>query len=353
MKGLIRVLVFLILGMILFLLYTMITMGYFRTIEGDFDAATVAKVAIKGPEDIVVSRSDHFLIISSDDRKAHRDGKNTASCGLYHYDLSSGETTKLGIPDLSDFHPHGIDLMKMDSGTYRLLVVNHVGEGEHIQHTIEEFMIGQGQIKHSGTYKNELIKAPNDVVIVDADRFYFTNDHGSSTRWGRMGEDYLGMRRSGIVYYDGKAYRDVAGHIAYANGIAIDGSRSLLYLASPRDFLIKVYGIEESGDLTFVEDIDCNTGVDNIALDEERVLWVGCHPDLLSFTIYAGGSREVAPSEVIKVQYRGKGDYEVTTIAMDDGQNMSAATVAIPYKNKLYLGNVMDDHMIVLDMEKL
>lgn len=357
MKKAIWSIIIILVILVSFVLYTMITTGYFRKIEGSFEQLIVQKIRISGPEDIDVSRSEGFLIISSDDRAAHRDQRQAAPCGLYLYDISTSSLQYLDIEMPHELHPHGIDMVEIDSGVYRILVVNHVGHegraytlaGTHINHYIEEIWLEEGRLKWIRSWESPLIKSPNDVLIIDEDRFYFTNDHGSDTDWGLWCEDYLGWRRSGVVYYDGIDFREVAHGVAYANGIATDRERSLLYVASPRDFLIKVYQILEGGRLAFVEDIACGTGVDNIEMDVDGTLWVGCHPSLLHFSAYAQGQQAVAPSEIIHVTYRSSGDYVIRRIAEDDGRQMSAATVAIPYGDHLYLGNVMDEHIVILN----
>lgn len=347
--GVLLVIALLIIG----ILYTMSSTGFFRSIDGSFDDRLIQKIGVEGAEDLVISRSEEFLIISSDNRMAHRDGKE-AICGLYKMSLSDNQLEFLDVEMPHELHPHGIDMIELDSGIYRLLVVNHVyGQSFsladiNINHYIEEFRLEYGVLKYIKSHESDKIKSPNDVVAIDATKFYLTNDHGSDTKRGLMGEDYLGWRRSGVVYYDGNSFTDVASGIAYANGIMADQQRGLMYVASPRDFLIKVYQIGDGGSLSFIEDVDCGTGVDNLTLDNDGSIWVGCHPSLLTFTAYASGGRDKSPSELIKIEYRDKGDYEVTSLAIDDGHSMSAATVAIPYQNKVYMGNVMDHHMVVL-----
>jgi len=93
--------------------------------------------------------------------------------------------------------------------------------------------------------------------------------------------------------------------------------------------------------------------VDNIELDENGKLWIGSHPKLLSFTSYAAGGSEIAPSEIVTIAYHSQDQYEVESIYENDGSHMSASTVAIPYQGKVYVGNVMDDHFIVLDQSAM
>ena len=63
---------------------------------------------------------------------------------------------------------------------------------------------------------------------------------------------------------------------------------------------------------------------------------------------YAEGRQAIAPSELIKIDYRGKKDYTLESVYTDTGENISGSTVAAVYGDKIYVGNVMDEHVLVL-----
>ena len=176
----------------------------------------------------------------------------------------------------------------------------------------------------------------------------FTNDHKYTEGFGRLTEDYLGRSLSNVIYFDGTTYREVANGISYANGINYDAKRNLLFVASPRKFLIKVYKTNVDGSLEFIENIDCGTGVDNIEFDTEGNLYIGAHPNLLKFASYAKGKVEHSPSEIIKIDYSNTNDYSVETVYLDDGTTMSGSTVAAPFGDLLLTGNVMEDFFLIL-----
>jgi arylesterase/paraoxonase len=202
------------------------------------------------------------------------------------------------------------------------------------------------------TIRNPALVSPNDVVMLAKNRFYFTNDHKYVDGVGRLLEDYGGLGVSNVMYFDGKKFKEVAKGIGYANGINYDKERKLLFVASPRNFEVKVYSTNEDGSLNFIEDIYCYTGVDNIEFDSEGNLWIGAHPNLLAFSSYAGGNNEVSPSEIIKIEYRGLNDYTIEKVYVNDGEEMSASTVAAPYKDIILTGNVMDTHFLVLKPQR-
>ena len=112
--------------------------------------------------------------------------------------------------------------------------------------------------------------------------------------------------------------------------------------------MVKVFEVTANGALDFIEDVACGTGVDNIEFAPDGKLWIGCHPSLLAFTAYAKGNTPIAPSEIITLDYKGKGDYSLEIVFLDDGKNMSAATVATVYKDIIFVGNVLGDHFLIL-----
>lgn len=344
MKTFKRITLLLLLLLVVFIGNVLVSTGFFRTITPKFDGKILKKVALKGAEDITISRIDSFALISSTERGVYPPTEAEQG-GLYWVDLKTDtyEPVHLTGNHNQPLAPHGISLFKKDS-SYQLMAINHT-EGKH---SIEVFeLIGQ-DLKHTNTLQNPSMIQPNDLVLVGENQFYFTNDHKYTSGIGKLAEEYLGLSLSNVVYFDGKSYREVASGIAYANGINYDKNRGLLYVASVRKFLVKVYSVNEDGALSFIEDIACGTGVDNIELDEDGALWIGAHPNLLRFGAYAKGKEETAPSEIIKIDYRNKGDYTVEKIYIENGEEMSGASVATTFGNLIFTGNVMDDEFLIL-----
>lgn len=344
MKRFRKVILLLFILLIAFVANIFISTGYFRTIENKFDGEIVKKIKIPGAEDITVNIQDSFAIISSTDRGKFPPKENEVG-GLYLMDL---KTTDFNIIPLTNefkepFAPHGISIFKRDS-TYKIMAINHTLEG----HSIEVFNLKNEVLVHEKTLRDDSMISPNDVIMIDENRFYFTNDHKYTKGLGRLAEDYLGLSISNVIYFDGNNYYEVADGIGYANGINFDTKRNLLFIASPRKFLVKVYKPNEDGSLEYIEDIDCNTGVDNIEFDTEGNIWIGAHPNLLKFASYAQGKVDHSPSEIIKINYKGTNDYTIESIYLEEGKTMSASTVAAPFGDYLLTGNVMDDSFLIL-----
>jgi arylesterase/paraoxonase len=345
MRFLKKTLLLIFLVLIVFIVHVVVSTGYFRTIENTFDGEVVKKITLAGAEDITVSIENGFALISATARKKLPVEEEEFG-GLYFMDLKTEvySLKKLTVDFKKSFAPHGLSMLKTTDSTFKVMTVNHTPQGE----SLEIFHLENETLTHTTSLIDDLIYSPNDVVMIDENRFYFTNDHKYTDGLGRLLEDYGGLSVSTIIYFDGENYTEVANNIAYANGINYDSKRKLLFVASPRKFLIKVYAKNDDGSLNFIEDIDCGTGVDNIEFDSDGILWIGAHPNLLRFASYAKGAKATAPSEIIKINYRGKNDYSIDIVYLNDGSEMSASTVAAPYKDMVISGNVMDAHFLVL-----
>lgn len=345
MKKALKTLLVLLVVLIVYIGYVFTSTGYFRTIENEMQGSVVKEIPIAGVEDITVDEDDDFAIFISYDRASERDG-NLKLGSLYSINLAENDMPVKSLSDKMDLKllPHGISLLQLDSVRHKLFVANHAN-GE----SIEVFdLFHKDSLVHVKTLRNEKIYAINDIVAISENEFYFTNDHYYQKTFGKMVENYLGLARCETVYYNGTDYQVVDNSLAYANGINYDKKRNLMFIASPRGFKIKVYEKLENGTLDYFDTIDTGTGIDNLEFDNEGNIWSGAHPNLLAFTAYSKGKKEKAPSEIVKIDYRGKGDYKVETLFLDDGTKISASSVAAPYKNLVLVGNVMDDHFLIL-----
>ncbi|NQZ76425.1 MAG: SMP-30/gluconolactonase/LRE family protein [Ekhidna sp.] len=338
MKKLGRIFLIVILLLVAFVLYTLSSTGYFREITNTEQYKVIAEVPLFGAEDFTISYEDAFMIISSDDRGAKYHERKREG-GLYLLPLDSPSFELIELESPIPMLPHGISLLKLDSTKYQLLVVSH-----YESHTIKKFELYGDSLVHIETFQDDAIVSPNDVVALDESCFYFTNDHGYTSKVGLLAENYLGLAVSDVTFYDGQNYVRVASGIAYANGINISKDQSQLLVASPRSFSLRFYNIEKDGTLIFDRSLDVGSGIDNIELDQKGNLWMGSHPSLLAFTAYSGGKKEFAPSEVIVVENGNK----VSSVYENDGSFIAGSSVAAPYKDLIFIGTVMDDRMVVL-----
>lgn len=330
--------------------------GMFKTILPHFEGTSATlTVEIAGPEDITIDQQSGLAFVSVDDRRTNRQNPGGLKGAILIMNLSDSipklkDITPFGV---TDFHPHGISLWREPDGRTFLFVVNH--RKNYSEHVIERFEWKNDSLIYIESILDvDLMTSPNDVTAVGERSFYVTNDHGySKSGVGRTLEDYLQRAISYVNYYDGVSFKKVATGIAYANGINQSADHTKIYVASTTGRKVMIYTRDiPSGALSLEEEVKVETGVDNIELDSEGALWIGCHPQLLKFVAHAADPTKFSPSQVIKITHDNTGNYVVEEIFLNDGTTYSGSSVAAIYNNTLLIGSVFEKSIILCTIRK-
>lgn len=320
--------------------------GEFKTIQPHFAGICKAVVGLSGPEDITIHPARPLAYISAYDRWAAKTGGKGRGA-IFAYDLSAEDARPVNLTAEADedFRPHGLSLFPGADGKGVLFVVNHQGGA----HRIDVFDLhGEGLVQRE-SITSPLLVSPNDVAAVGSDSFYVTNDHGSGTGWLRKAEDYLRLRRSNVLYYDGFEFAEVASAIGYANGINASPDGRMIYVCALTEGRLHVYERDPaSGRLTLRDKVFLGTGADNVEVDPwTGDLWIGAHPKLLAFVKYSKGRQPAAPSQVLRLSQTEPGRFNVEEVFLDTGERISGSSVAAACcGGRLLIGTVMDSKFL-------
>lgn len=325
--------------------------GSFKIIRNNFEGSVKKIEGITGGEDITIDQSTGTAYISSDDRWASTVSRRPAKGAVFSLNLNDSIPSPKNLTNdflQSDFHPHGISLYTGKNGKKFLFVVNHRETGQFI----EIFEIRNDSLKHQKSMAHEMIISPNDVVAVGENQFYFTNDHNEKPSGWRYVKDLLTIGTGNVCYFNGESVIVYDEGLKYANGINMSLDGSQIYVASPTDLRIFIYARDlETGALANSGEIVTGTGVDNIEVDVDGNLWVGCHSQLLKFLSHAKDEKALSPSEVIRITNIGNGKFKQETIYINDGSEISGSSVGAVYKNKLLIGPVFERHILFTEMK--
>ncbi|HSV96826.1 MAG TPA: SMP-30/gluconolactonase/LRE family protein [Spirochaetota bacterium] len=330
---------------VILLLKTFHDAGEFKSIVSRCDCACVEFGGVAGAEDITIDPETGRAFISSDHRRAAMAGMAVQGA-IYGFDTRAANAKPVRLTaDLPfDFHPHGIGFYRGDGSGNRLFVVNHRADG----HYIEIFEWRRGKLVHMESIGGALMHSPNDVAAAGARSFYVTNDHGNTSAAGRMAEEYLQLKRSYVLYYDGSTFRIVAGGVGYANGIALSADGGTVYVASSVGRNLLVYGRDiKTGTLSPGRGIDAGFGLDNIEVDADGSLWIAGHPRMLTFLRHAADAAVPSPSRVVRIELKSDGKAAIREVFQDDGMKISAASVAAPFPDGFLVGAVFDERFLV------
>jgi len=342
------VIVVIVITLGLFVLQRLYYLGAFHQPENVFSGNCSTITGIIGPEDIQFDYKRGLAYISAFDRRAANAGKSTRG-SIYLIDLNKTDPEPVELPTqmLSEFQPHGISLFRVDSLTNHLLVINH---RKHNEHTIERFANHENRgFRHLETISGDALISPNNIAAIDEDSFYFTNDGRSRKKFVRSWDTFLYRSTGSVGFYDGETFTIAEKNLHFPNGIAADTSDNRLYLTETTSGLLKVYQIEqEAGNLTFLYEQKIGSGADNINIDKNGNLWVARHPNLPALNRHMTESVNASPSQVLSL-HPTRDSFIVNLIFSDDGRQISGASSAIPYKNRLLIGAAFEDKMLLCE----
>jgi len=314
--------------------------GQFKIIEPHY-AGKCAKIPdIIGAEDITIHPITGMAYISACDRRAVSDG-HPGKGGIYGYDLNATtpEPVNLTPGAGEDFQPHGISLYVGKDGHDVIFVINHEGGKDRI----EIYDLVDGGLSLRKTVSGPMVVSPNDLVAVGPNRFYFSNDHRYVSGLMRMLEDYLKLRLSNVVFFDGARFVEAVSGIGYANGINVSRDGKKVYLCGTTEQSLHIYGRDPgTGELALREKIKLGTGVDNIEVDSAGGLWIGAHPQLLTFVRHARDRAKISPSQVLYLSAKAEGGYDIKEVYLNAGGEVSGSSVAAVGNSRMLIGAVFD-----------
>jgi arylesterase/paraoxonase len=342
-----KIIIVIIIGFCLvaaFAVKTMIDAGQFKTISSHGTSSSLKIPGLPGPEDITVDADNGFAFISSDDRTAALAG-HPAQGAIFGLDLNANDTMPVSLTNdfNKEFHPHGISLYKGNRSETLLFVINHANDGA----SVEIFEYRDKKLIHSESISNPLLFSPNDIVAVGPRSFYATNDHGASSPFDRTIEEYLQLKSSYVVYFDGNRMDIAARGFGYANGINVSRDGKRLFVAATTGRTLHVFARDIStGKLVKALDIPLKTALDNIELDTAGNLFIACHPKIFDFMAHAKDTTKLSPSQVLKITFTDSNRYDIQEVYLNDGKEISASSVAAPYKDSFLIGQVFNGFVL-------
>lgn len=207
-----------------------------------------------------------------------------------------------GFPENQDFAPHGISALvdSKDKSTIYIAAVNHRRSGSVIE--LFTYTLGSKTLQYrKSVIDQDLLNAPNDVLLIGKNEFYATNDI-YSRGLARTLAIYFRLSHGRVVFYDGNKMKTVLPNMVYPNGIISSDDMQTIYIASSLERKLFIYDRNEvTNRLKLTDSIDVGIIGDNLAYDSKtKSILVTGHSHAFKFKS-ATESSVPSPSVVVKV----------------------------------------------------
>ena len=321
--------------------------GLFTTVKNNFDGQCMPVAGAPGSEDLTIDQETGIAYLSSFDRYAQAAG-SAAHGAIFAIDLNLRNpalkdlTSHLGL----NFDPHGLSLWHNPdpSGNDRLFVINHFG-GDH---SIEVFEIVDGTLRHIRTVTSSALVSPNDLVAVGPDQFLATNDSHYTSGWQQLAEKFLRLPVANVVHYDGTRFTEFIGDVTFPNGINISQDGQQLYVALLGPSVIQVFDRNpKNGAFSAPRSISVPGQPDNIEVMADGTLLVGLHTKMLDLFLGMLDPAVDIPSRVVRID---PATADVSIVYDNTGEELTAASVASTYRNRLVIGAIADPKVLICDL---
>lgn len=299
--------------------------------------------SIPGPEDIEACYPERLLFISS---QADRSGPQTpGAIYLLDPEQQSNICRRLDTDYPPDFHPHGMSLL-YTNGIVTLYVISHRAPGSSF---LEVFQAARtnSSVRLSHVYSTGIISAgqPNDLRVLDDGTLVISHDQlkGRSLYPALL----FNIRTAPLTYYDGRRFYPLPHRAVMGNGIVHrqEKGKTILYRADTGGRCldkIELYFDKGRVSTRLLQRIALPAAPDNLSLDPEGNIYIACHYSFSLFMAHARDPQLPAPSLV----YRLDTSNTLHLVYADPGREIPAASVAVPFDNTLYLGQVFGDFVL-------
>ena len=319
-----------------------------------YDGECTKLSGYQGAEDIVIDAERRMAYAVGGDRRSFRSG-GPGRAQIWAIPLDSKVPA---VPiDVSPtkpavFYSFGADLHIDANGTRRLFVANRADGG----HTVDVFRVTDaGLMQHERALRSPLLKNPNEIIAIAADRALVTLDKSADA--GTLWEILEGAfeRLTGKVLLIGPTEaRIVADGINMANGIALlpDGQTAYVAELVGRSLVVFDRNIS-TNELTRRLSVPLHAAPDNITVAPDGRVIIAAHPKLLTLALgYQQSEEKPSPSEVFVYNPTSN---SVKTLFASDGKEIAASSVAAldPQTGKLFIGSAFGPHILQCKLANL
>ncbi len=284
-----------------------------------------------GPEDIV--NVDEHIFISST-RLPYR--YNFEIGDIYYLNANAPKNGAVSLAKEFNISPHGIHAMRIHGNIY-VWAIHHAFPRD----SVFIFKFENEKLTLVKKIESPFYINSNDILPLDLNTFYLTHDHGSLNSISKKLENYTRQGQGYITLYKDAQVNKVMNGLSFTNGI--QRIKKTLFVAQMLERKITSFDIQSDGNLLKVKEFKLNFLPDNITIKDSSTLIVASHPKIFKLQAHAHSSHHISPSSISELNVNNGKE---TQVLLNDGNLISAASVALKIDSFLYIGNIYQNHIL-------
>ncbi|KAI7948199.1 hypothetical protein MJO29_009864 [Puccinia striiformis f. sp. tritici] len=304
-----------------------------------------------------------------------------------------GEPENAGA-EAESTHPRKATIFLINHRSSQDSSLPHPGTADSV---IEVFdtIIGSDEATYRRTIHHDLVITPNNLVALNENSFYVTNDHLRKKHWTRdlevcqvdfVAREMKSLRNlsvdSKLRYANQVLFLDSAldsvvhcsfeesvqciaalhGRYQFPNGIA-KGPGNTIYMTNSLNAHLRLLEIQPDNTLIVKEEYKVPRVIDNIYVNSAGSVFIASIPSFLKFEnvlkeLHKEDSSAVSPSEVWKFSNQTspespqKTPFKLERIFADDGNQVSGTTSLAPWNSKLFMTGILSSYVSVCEVNQ-
>ena len=355
-KKILKIIGWIILLILLFSLWMLQRMDTFKTITNNTPEVCESFEMAGSAEDIEIDYARGIAYLSIQDREALIKGENAQGfigkidLNQKPYELVSALTEQ---PD--HLRPHGLSLHIDKAGKRHMAVINHPKNRGIEPEVIDLYTeSSNGLFDFVRSVSDPLFQSPNDVLLVESEKFYVGNDKGGISTVDKI-QEQMGRPMSTVVFYDGESASIAVKNLSSVSGINLSLDQQTVYASETNAKRMAILKRNlADGSLKKIKTVKLTGSPDNINVSEDGSLIVANIPKVWAliqhFIALQNNEYKPSPSQVVRIDFDNKGDPLSEELFMSDGYDISTTSVGVIWANKLFMGSIDDKQMHVCEL---
>tara|TARA_Y100000590_G_scaffold468644_1_gene652347 strand:- start:1367 stop:2440 length:1074 start_codon:yes stop_codon:yes gene_type:complete len=355
-KKILKIIGWIILLILLFSLWMLQRMDTFKTITNNTPEVCESFEMAGSAEDIEIDYARGIAYLSIQDREALIKGENAQGfigkidLNQKPYELVSALTEQ---PD--HLRPHGLSLHIDKAGKRHMAVINHPKNRGIEPEVIDLYTeSSNGSFDFVRSVSDPLFQSPNDVLLVESEKFYVGNDKGGISTVDKI-QEQMGRPMSTVVFYDGESASIAVKNLSSVSGINLSLDQQTVYASETNAKRMAILKRNlADGSLKKIKTVKLTGSPDNINVSEDGSLVVANIPKVWAliqhFIALQNNEYKPSPSQVVRIDFDNKGDPLSEELFMSDGYDISTTSVGVIWANKLFMGSIDDKQMHVCEL---